>query len=45
MMNDYFSTTVKHYMYVTDTMEHRSSAYETAIGSKINNVFNSVQSL
>ena len=40
-----FSTTAKHYMYVTDTIDNRSSAYETAIGSKINNVFNSVQSL
>ncbi len=30
---------------VTDTIDNRSSAYETAIGSKINNVFNSVQSL
>lgn len=40
-----FSTTAKHYMYVTDTIDNRSSAHETAIGSKINNVFNSVQSL
>ena len=40
-----FSTTAKHYMYVTDTMDNRSSAYETAIGSKMNNVFNSVQTL
>ena len=40
-----FSTTAKHYMYVTDTMDNRSSAYETAIGSKMNNVFNRVQTL
>lgn len=40
-----FSTTAKHNMYVTDTMDNRSSAYETAIGSKMNNVFNSVQTL
>lgn len=40
-----FSTTAKHYMYVTDTMDNRSSAYETAIGSKMNSVFNSVQTL
>lgn len=40
-----FSTTAKHYMYVTDTMDNRSSAYETAISSKMNNVFNSVQTL
>lgn len=38
-----FSTTAKHYMYTTETIDNRTNAYETAIGSKINNVFNSVQ--
>lgn len=38
-----FSTTAKHYMYPTETIDNRTKAYETAIGSKINNVFNSVQ--
>lgn len=30
-------------MYPTETIENRTKAYETAIGSKINNVFNSAQ--
>lgn len=38
-----FSTTEKYYMHSTTSIENRAEAYETAINSKINNVFKRVQ--